>query len=75
MHSMAISNLDKSKETTPMKVASTLEDHFLQESKSPFIKFSKTVSYEVNLAAQSSHSEVLLLSRVWSETSDFDFCG
>ena len=28
-----------------------------------FIKFSKSVSYEVNLAAQSSHSEVILLSK------------
>ena len=34
------------------------------------IKFKKPVSYEVNLAAQSSHSEVLFLSKFWS-----NFCG
>ena len=59
---MAMGNLKKSKETTPITTTafkgSTLEDHFLQELKSPpfgphLMKFSKTVSYEVNLAAQS----------------------
>ena len=32
-----------------------------------FIKFSKTVSYEVNLVSQCSHLEVLLLSKFGSE--------
>ena len=36
-----------------------------------FTKFSKTVSYEVNIAAQSSHLEVLLLSKFWSEMGKF----
>ena len=40
-----------------------------------FIKFSKIVSYEVNLAAQSSHLEVLLLSKVWPKMWDFNSCG
>ena len=73
-HSVAMFNLTKSKETTPtattaLKVA-PLEDHFHQELKSPFRislhKFFKNCSYEVNLAARSSHSEVLLLGKFWS---------
>ena len=32
-----------------------------------FINFSKTVSYEVNIASQCSHLEVLLWSKFWSE--------
>ena len=32
-----------------------------------FIKFPKTVSYEVNLASQRSHLEVILLSKFWSK--------
>ena len=63
-HSMTIG---KSKETTPT-TTTTLKDHFPQKNKIPsfgpdFIKFSKTVCCEVNLAAQSSHSEVLLLDK------------
>ena len=36
-----------------------------------FIKFPKTVTYEVNVAAQSSQSEVLLLSKFWSKRGGF----
>ena len=32
-----------------------------------FIEFSKTLSYEVNLASQCSHLELLLLSKFWSD--------
>ena len=39
------------------------------------MKFSKTVFYEVNLAAQSSHLEVLILIRFLSKRRDFNFCG
>ena len=65
---MAIGNLNESKETTPVHYhsikGSTVEDYFPQELKSPpfrlhFIEFLKTVSYKVNLAAQSSNSEVI----------------
>ena len=35
-----------------------------------FIKFSKTISYEVNFTSQCSHLEVLLLSKFW----DFNWC-
>ena len=34
-----------------------------------FIEFSQTLSYEVNLASQCSHLEVLLLSKFWSDFS------
>ena len=40
-----------------------------------FIKFSKTVSYEVNLYSQPSHLEVLFLSKFSSEWGDFNSCG
>ena len=36
------------------------------------INFSKTVFYEVNLVSQSSHLEVLLLSKFGSERGDFN---
>ena len=39
--------------------------------RSHFIKFSKTVSHEVNLTLQHSHLDVLLQSKFWSE-SDAD---
>ena len=39
-----------------------------------FIKFSKTVSYEVNLTSQHSHLEVLLIRKFWSERGDFNWC-
>ena len=67
VHSMAIGNLNKSKETKPttttaLKVApkrAIIHKNFIPPLFGPyFIKFSKTVSYEVNLAAQSSHLEV-----------------
>ena len=35
LHSMAMGNLNKSKETTPTTKGSTLEGHFPQELKSP----------------------------------------
>ena len=59
IHSMAMGNLNKSKEATP-----TTTTPFSTRIKIPlfgphFMKLSKTVSYEVNLAAQSSHIEVL----------------
>ena len=38
-----------------------------------FIKFSKTVFYEVNLTSQQSHLEVLLLSKFWSERGNFNW--
>ena len=37
-----------------------------------FIKFSKTVFYEVNLTPQHSHLEVLLLSKFCSDRRDFN---
>ena len=39
-----------------------------------FINFSKTVSYEVNLASQCSHLKVLLWSKFWSERGNFNWC-
>ena len=39
-----------------------------------FIKFSKTISYEVNLTWQHSHLEELLLSKFESESGDFNWC-
>ena len=39
-----------------------------------FIKFSKTVFYEVNLTSQRSHLEVLLISKFGSERGDFKWC-
>ena len=77
-------NLNKDKETKPtgttaLKVAPARGPLSTRMKIPPFgphfIKFSKTVSYEVNLAAQSSHSEVLLLNKFWSERGDFNFCG
>ena len=38
-----------------------------------FIKFSKTVFYEVNLTSQQSHLEIYLLSKCWSESGDFNY--
>jgi hypothetical protein len=38
------------------------------------IKFSKTVSYELNLTSQQSHLEVLLLSKFGCEMEDFNWC-
>ena len=38
-----------------------------------FIKFSKTVSYEVNLTSQSLHFEVLLLCKFQSKKGHFSF--
>ena len=62
-HSMAMGNLNKRKETTPT-TSTTLKDHFPQELKSPLsdltsLNFQKLfpMKYEVNLAAQSSHSD------------------
>jgi hypothetical protein len=40
-----------------------------------FIKFSKTVFYEVNLVSQRSHLEVLLVSEFGSEREDFNWCS
>ena len=37
-----------------------------------FIKFPKSVFYEVNLVSQCSHLEVLLLSKFGSERGDFN---
>ena len=49
-------------------------DHYQQKKIPPlgphFIKFSENL---VNLAAQSLHLEVVLLSKLWSERGDFDF--
>jgi hypothetical protein len=42
--------------------------------RSHFINFLKTVSYEVNVALQSSHLVVFLLSKFWSKRGDFKFC-
>ena len=39
-----------------------------------FIKFSKTVFYQVNLVSQCSHLEVLLLSKFGSEMGDLNLC-
>ena len=56
-----------------------LQHESLQQKSNPsfephFINVLKTVSYEVNLASQHSHLEVFLLSKVWSEKEDFNFC-
>ena len=40
--------------------------------RSHFIKFSKTVFYQVNLVSQCSHSKVHLLSKFGSERGDFN---
>ena len=37
-----------------------------------FIKFSKTVFYEVNFVTQCSHLEILLLSNLGFESGDFN---
>ena len=37
-----------------------------------FIKFLKTVSYEVNLTSQHFHLKILLLSKFCSEREDFN---
>ena len=70
---MAMGNLNKDKETKPtgttaLKVAPARGPLSTRMKIPPFgphfIKFSKTVSYEVNLASQSSHLEVLLESKL-----------
>ena len=69
-HSMAKGNLNKTeknktKTTTYSMKAYNLGDYYQQKLKSTpqdlasFIKCSKTVSYEVNLALQCSHLEVV----------------
>ena len=71
-------NLNKSKETTPTTTTALKVPRgpFSTRTKilpfgPHFIKFSKTFSYEVNLAAQSSHLDELLLSK---KRGYFSFC-
>ena len=59
-HSMARANLNKSKKV----LRNTFRYHF--------VKFSKTVLYEVNLVSQCSHLQLLLLSKFGSERGDFN---
>jgi hypothetical protein len=59
---MAMGNLNKSKETMPTTTTALSTRIKIPPFEPHFIKFSKIVSYEENLAAQSSHLEVLLLS-------------
>ena len=61
-HSMASVNLNKSPESVSIEIP---------PFKPHFIKFSKTVSYEVNLVSHCSHLEILLLSKFGSERGFF----
>ena len=66
-HSMAMVNLNKSKETTPMTTTALKLPPYKTPPFGPhFRNFAETVSYEVNLASQSSYLEALLLSKFWS---------
>ena len=53
---MARANLNKIKELVTSTTAASIE---IIPFRPPFINFSKTVSYEVNLASQCSHLKVL----------------
>jgi hypothetical protein len=74
---MAIANLNKREEL----VTNTIAKSFLKGPESAsmeippyspnFIKFSKTVFYEVNLTSQCSHLEVLLITKFGSERGYF----
>ena len=82
LHSMARANLNKSvwlvtNTTTALKYIPNLGGPESASIEIPsfrphFIKFSKTVFYEVNLVSQCSQLEVLLLSKFGSERGDFN---
>ena len=78
IHSMARANLNKSvwlvtNTTTASKYIPrrTRISINIPPFRPHFIKFSKTVFYEVNLVSQCSHLGVLLLSKVGSERGNF----
>ena len=60
IHSMATANLNKSEELATNTTTASIE---IPPFRLYFIKFSKTVFYEVNLTSQCSHLEVLLISK------------
>ena len=62
IHSMAIANLNKSDELVTNTTAASASIE-IPPFRPHFIKFSKTVFYEVNLTSQHSHLEALLQSK------------
>ena len=65
--SKARANLNKNENLVKIIPQDIKVDLYQLKSGPLLDRISKTVSYEVNLTFQCSHSEVLLLSTVWSE--------
>ena len=71
-HGHGKSKKNKPPTTTALKCKQPLSTRIKIPPFGPyFMKFSKTVFYELNLALQSSHLEALVLSKFWSEKRGF----
>ena len=68
---MARANLNKSEKVLTNTTAASNYIPRRIRIRPHYIKFSKTVFYEVNIAEQCSHLKVLLLSKFGSEKGDF----